>query len=180
MFRRTLTCVLPALFASGALLAADARSGPVIDAHGEVYAVPRAVKTGDPAEGLSAVFDVKVGSEDPQDLNIRIETVARYLNMHARAGYPRDRTRATLVLHGTAARDALSNAGYRKRFDTDNPNLALLAELRKAGVEIYLCGQSAAYRGFDRKELAPSVEMALSAMTVLVQRQSKGYALIAF
>lgn len=180
MFRRVLAWVLLTLCFSVSAIAAEPTRGPVIHEYGEVYAVPDPAKTGDPKKGLRAVFDVKLGADDPREVNVRIETVARYLNMHAAAGYPRDRTRATLVLHGTASRDALTDEAYHKRFTTDNPNRDLLEQLRAAGVEIYLCGQSAAVRGFEREELAPAAEMALSAMTVLIQRQSKGYALIAF
>ena len=79
-----------------------------------------------------------------------------------------------------AGKDALDHPGYRERYGVDNPNKALLAALRGAGVEIYLCGQTSAHRGLPAEELAPEVDMALSAMTVLVTRQSEGYALIAF
>ena len=57
---------------------------------------------------------------------------------------------------------------------------ALLAALDEAGVEIYLCGQTAVHRGLPPDELAPQVQLALSAMTVLVTLQAEGYALIAF
>jgi len=47
-------------------------------------------------------------------------------------------------------------------------------------VVIYLCGQTAAYRGFAAEELSPVVTMALSAMTAHVRLQSEGYTLIPF
>ncbi len=48
------------------------------------------------------------------------------------------------------------------------PDLPLIEALAAVGVEVYLCGQSAAHRGFARDDLAPDVRLALSAMTVLV------------
>jgi intracellular sulfur oxidation DsrE/DsrF family protein len=155
-------------------------TGPVIESHGPVYAIPDAVAVGDPTAGLKAVFDIAVGSEDPAALNRRIETVARYLNMHVAAGYPADSVHAALVLHGSAARDALDNKGFQKRYGVDNPNLALLEALRESGVEVFLCGQSREHRGFAPGEIAPSVRVALSAMTVLLAKQREGYGLIAF
>ena len=53
----------------------------------------------------------------------------------------------------------------------------------ETGIEdakIYLCGQTAAYRGFAAAELNPVVTMALSAMTAHVFLQSEGYTLIPF
>ncbi len=43
-----------------------------------------------------------------------------------------------------------------------------------------MIGQSAASRGFAREEIAPSVDVALSAMTVLLQKQAQVYGLTAF
>ena len=48
------------------------------------------------------------------------------------------------------------------------------------GVGVYLCGQSAAHRGFADQEIAEPVEVVLSAMTVLLQKQAEGYGMIAF
>lgn len=161
-------------------LAQKDSTGPAIESHGPVYAVPDAVSVGDPADGLKAVFDIAVGSEDPAALNRRIETVARYLNMHIAAGYPPKSVRAALVLHGSAARDALDNEAFQRRYGVDNPNIALLEALRESGVEVFLCGQSREHRGLAPEEITESVSVALSAMTVLLAKQSEGYGLIAF
>ena len=158
----------------------EARPGPVISDFGAVYSIEGAAEVGDSRDGARAVFDVAIGSEDPAALNARIETVARFLNMHAAAGFPEERLKAVLVLHGSAARDALDDEAFEKRFGVDNPNLPLLAALADAGVEVYLCGQSAAHRGFAPDEIAGAVDVALSAMTVLIQKQAEGYGLIAF
>jgi intracellular sulfur oxidation DsrE/DsrF family protein len=100
--------------------------------------------------------------------------------MHARAGFPKNKVHAALVLHGAASEAALSAEAYRDRHGAPNPNLQLLSELRAAGVQIFLCGQSAAHRGIAHDDLSADVDLALSAMTVLVQLQSSGYSLIAF
>jgi len=159
---------------------ADAVAGPVIDGFGAVYPVANPDFRTDTQRAYRVVFDVSSSPPDADTLNARIETVARFLNMHARAGVPRDNMTVAVVLHGSAGKDALSHEAYRARFGTDNPNLELLDALRDAGVSILLCGQTAVHRGFRRDELAPSVRLALSAMTALVTLQADGYALISF
>jgi len=158
----------------------DAVAGPVIDAYGHVYPVTDPDFRTETQRMYRAVFDVSAAPPETDALNARIETVARFLNMHARAGVPRGNMRLALVLHGSAGKDALSHEAYRARFGTDNPNLEMLEALHDAGVSILLCGQTAVHRGFNREELAPPIKVALSAMTALVTLQAEGYALIAF
>ena len=62
----------------------------------------------------------------------------------------------------------------------DNPNLPLLEALKRAGVRVYLCGQSAGSRGITAAEMAPSVQMALSAMTAHLVLNAEGYVLNPF
>jgi len=126
------------------------------------------------------VFDVSKSPEDPEAVNSGFETLARYLNMHARAGVPAENMQLVLVVHGGAGKDVLNNAAYQKRLQVDNPNLPLLRELAAAGVKTYICGQTAAYRGYDKNELAEVAGQALSALTVLEELQHQGYSLIAF
>lgn len=177
-----LALLLGALGPSGAAgqALATPEAGPVIHGYGAVYPVPDPTFATPAPESLRVVFEVAQGAEDPGEVNVRINTVARFLNMHAQAGVSADELGVALVLHGTAGKDALGNAGYRERFGVDNPNLDLLEQLMHAGVEVVLCGQTAMHRGLPADELAPSVKMALSAMTAMASFQSRGYALIAF
>ena len=157
-----------------------AKKGPVIADFGPVYEVPAPDFETPVDHDYRVVFDVAAAPAEPDQLAPSIETVARFLNMHARAGVPPGRLQAAIVLHGGAAKYALEQEAYQKRFDTANPNLALLSALDAAGVRVILCGQSAASRGFGRDELAVPVELALSAMTALIVLQKDGYQLIAF
>lgn len=163
-----------------ALAAESASTGPVIDKFGPVYDVPRPDFVTPADLSYRAVFDVAQSPEAADKLNPRIESVARFLNMHARAGVKAEQIRLAVVVHGAAGKDMLSSAAYKARFGTDNPNAPLLAALKSNGVRVVLCGQTAAHRGYARDELAPGVEVALSAMTALVALQSDGYRLIAF
>lgn len=167
---------LPAALRAQAL--GPSRTGPVIAEFGPVYTVENPDFGTDTEATYRVVFEVSQGADDPADVNPRIETLARFLNMHAQVGVPRENMKLALVLHGTAGKDALGHEGYRKRFGTDNPNGALLEALSEYGVRVILCGQTQMHRGLGRDELASHVEVALSAMTALVSLTSEGYRLI--
>ncbi len=170
-----------ALVAPGALAQAigTPQAGPVIEEFGAVFDVP-GIDWEAPDVEYRAVFDVRDPAESPGERNRSIETVARYLNMHSRAGVPREKLHAVLVLHGGAAKGALRDDAYRERFGTANPDRELIEAINEAGAEVILCGQSAMSRGFPAADLAPGVRLALSAMTALVAYQQQGYSLIAF
>jgi intracellular sulfur oxidation DsrE/DsrF family protein len=156
---------------------AERHTGPVIENHGAVFEVSD-------AWGLRkdvvyrVVKDVTATTGDAAEVNREIDSAARFLNMQVRAGVPRDNLQVAVVLHGDAGKDALANDAYRARFGTDNPNDDLLNALSQAGVAVYLCGQTAAARGFQRSELHGAVTLAVSAMTVLARLQAEGWSLL--
>lgn len=153
--------------------------GPIIPSFGGVFDVPDATLRPPTDVDLKLRFDVNVGPE-PGELNQNFDTVARYLNQHARAGVPSERLKAALVIHGTAGKDTLGHDEYRKRFGKDNPNLKMLDELKAAGVRIYLCGQTAMGRNLPRAVVTPAVEMAYSAMVAHMALDREGYVLNPF
>jgi intracellular sulfur oxidation DsrE/DsrF family protein len=153
--------------------------GPVVPSFGGVFEVPDATLRPPTNVDLKLRFDVNVGPE-PGELNQNFDTVARYLNQHARAGVPRERLKAALVIHGTAGKDTLSNDEYRRRFGKDNPNLKMLEEMKAAGVRIYLCGQTAMGRNLPRAVVTPAVEIAYSAMVAHMALDREGYVLNPF
>lgn len=152
---------------------ASATPGPVIASHGPVFPVSPDFET--PLDiDYKVAFDVsQTGGQDR--VSTSLNTVARFLNMHGRAGVPRDQLGAAVVVHGTAVMDVLSDDAYQARAGSANPNAALLRELLAAGVRVVVCGQSAASRGYQASELADGVELALSAMTAFVALQNEGY-----
>lgn len=158
----------------------DPVPGPVIEGFGETY----------PVEGLDVVtptdqtyrmlFDISTSPDAPDAPSTQLNTVARFLNMHARAGVPREQMEVAVVLHGTAGKYALNRATYRARYDVEHTNGALLDALHDAGVAIYLCGQTAMHRGLPPANLAPDVDVALSAMTIIATLNAEGYAVVAW
>lgn len=175
--------LLAVLYASPPVAAqplTDPVAGPVIDGFGETYpleALDMATPTDQP---YRLAFDISTSPEAPDALNAALNTVARFINMHARDGVPLDRMQLAVVLHGTAGKYALDHTAYRARYGVDNTNLVLMAALRDAGVDIYLCGQTAMHRGVPPDELSPVVDVALSAMTVLATLGAEGYTVLAW
>ena len=158
--------------------AAEATKGPVIENYGPVYEFGDAGFKLDPTVRYRSVMDVAQSAQEMSELNRYIESAARYLNMHVRDGVPLSNLELAIVLHGGAGKDALSDAAYRERHGVANPNTALIGALHDAGVRIYICGQTAGFRGFAAEELNPAVTMATSAMTVLTRLQVEGWSLL--
>lgn len=154
-------------------VAGQSMTGPHIHSGGAVFPVSPDFTT--PLDlQYRVAFDVAQGGGTEQ-VSTSLNTVARFMNMHGKAGVPRDHLDAAVVVHGTAAMDLLGPAAYRARNDSENPNAQLLQEMLAAGVQVIVCGQSLAARGFDAGELADGVEVALSAMTAFVILQNRGY-----
>lgn len=151
------------------------KTGPVIRAAGDVFDVPEPDFQTPLDMTYRVAFEVADAAESPNQINTGLATVARFLNMHARAGVPLQRMRLAVVVHGAAGKDVLDDATYHARLGVDNPNSALLQELAGAGVQLILCGQTAASRGIPRDHIAGHVQVALSAMTALAALQEQGY-----
>jgi intracellular sulfur oxidation DsrE/DsrF family protein len=154
--------------------------GPIITEFGEVYTVDQPDFKVDTKKEYKAVFDIMNSPESHQEVNKSIETVARFLNMHAQSGVPAEQLKAAMVIHNAASKDMLSNTAYKQRFGTENPNAELLQALLNADVQVIFCGQSAAARDIPREDLIEGIQLSLSAMNALIQLQDKEYRLIKF
>ncbi|PHR93801.1 MAG: hypothetical protein COA69_04005 [Robiginitomaculum sp.] len=133
---------------------------------------------------FKVAFDVGQRTE-AGTLNRKLESAARFLNMHAAAGVKPKNIKLAIVLHGGAARDVTRAAYYAASLKDDetkleNANVALVQALIDNGVEFYVCGQTAAYYGIKNEDLLPGVHMALSAMTAHALLQQDGYTLNPF
>ena len=151
------------------------RSGPVIQSGGATYDVPR-IDFKTPLDLTYRVaFELSKGSSPATAVDPGLDSVARFLNMQARAGVPLGQLKLAVVVHGGATLDLLNNEAYRERTGANNPNLTLIADLSKAGVQIIVCGQSAASRGLTKEMFLEPVNVALSAMTAFAVLQERGY-----
>ena len=161
-------------------LAQNKITGNVIPEYGQTFKVPNPDINTEKDQEFKVVFDIADSPEDPSQLNRYFETVARFLNMHENAGVPLENLKPVMVVHGSAAYGLLKNEFYTEEFGTDNPNLELLDALHNAGLQVVLCGQTAGSRDITKEKRWEHTQLALSAMTALIQFQNKGYQLISF
>jgi intracellular sulfur oxidation DsrE/DsrF family protein len=175
---RTSQLILPAcfLFLSSLLFAQD--YGPVIQDFGPTWEVDNPDYPTSSDLPYRVVFDVAKGPESPADQNPSLITLARFLNMHAKAGVPVEELKVIAVLHGGAAKHALDDQAYQERYGVVNPHTDLFRQLKEAGVKVYLCGQSMHARKLPQDSINPNIGLALSAMTVLIKAQAEGYSVI--
>jgi intracellular sulfur oxidation DsrE/DsrF family protein len=172
--------LLPVLLVSlGTSSQADEPSlGPVIEGYGPTFPIDERDVLLEEGAVYRAVFDVAAYSDDLGSLSARLNSVARFLNMHGRNETPVESMQLAVVLHGAAVKNVLSHDAYRARYKMDNPNLELVGHLHDAGVRFYVCGQSMTFGGVDKSEIVDQVQVALSAMTMLTVLQNDGYALL--
>ncbi|TVZ27991.1 intracellular sulfur oxidation DsrE/DsrF family protein [Gillisia sp. Hel_I_86] len=174
--------ILISLAISTASFAQEAHSGEVIKEYGKIYEVSNPDFKTDTTAQFKVVFDVAKNFDNPSQPNKLIETAARFINMHRAAGIPAKNIQVALVIHGGAYPEILKDEFYNEKFPeiSVNPNAELISLLANQGVQVILCGQTAAHRKITKSEVLPEVQIALSAMTALVQLQNKGYRLINF
>jgi ubiquinone/menaquinone biosynthesis C-methylase UbiE/intracellular sulfur oxidation DsrE/DsrF family protein len=149
---------------------------PIIPKQGGVLPRPKAVEQ--PRAGAKVVFDDTADAK-PADVNKGLDRAARLLNLYGVAGLTAQDVKITIVLHGEATKSALNDAAYKARFQIEqNPNLPLIRELQKAGVEVLVCGQALNYKGFPDDEVSDGVPIAAAALTVVVNKQADGYSYV--
>jgi intracellular sulfur oxidation DsrE/DsrF family protein len=156
------------------------KTGPIIDNYGTSYTIKKADLALDIEKEYKVISDVFTDNSKKGKVNPLINTVARYLNMHANQGVKSKNMKVALILHGGATKSALSDKAYQKKYNAKNPNTELIKALKKADVEIYVCGQSFLFNGFDLDDASDNVKISLSALTALVAYQSNGYQIINF
>lgn len=173
--------VRPLLIAAALMVATSAQAqstrftpGPVIVDHGPVADIEGASPMA-PGTVFKVVFSVSEAAT-AGEVSRRLESPARFLNMHVRAGVPRENIQLAIVVHGPAARDLL----LEPRPGETNPSAGLIAALVANGVDVILCGQTAANLDVMPASLLPGVRLSLSAMTAHALLQQNGYTLNPF
>ncbi len=146
---------------------------PKIVGHGQVVRLPEAAQQ--PRDGTLLCVDLTAGGQ-ASALNPGLEKVARYVNIYAAAGEQAAEAKIAVVLHGDATLTVLNADAYAAKFGTDgNPNFELLHQLHEQGVEFYVCGQTLINKGAKPEEVMVFVDVAVSALTSLVNLEMDGY-----
>jgi intracellular sulfur oxidation DsrE/DsrF family protein len=171
--------VLPAAASAAAdSTATDFWQTPTITAAGKMHPLPQAAYQPDRKATYKLVFSLTKGSDKPGELNPSLDRVARAVNMFTGAGVPLDHLKFVAVASGPATALALNDEQYRKLYNVANPNLPVIAQLRKAGIDIAVCGQAVAEHKYQYEWVDSHVTLALSALTTLSVLQQQGYALV--
>jgi intracellular sulfur oxidation DsrE/DsrF family protein len=179
--------------ATGALIAATAISfaahaeqgepqgywtTPTIQGYGPMHVLPDAAFQPQADHTYKIVFALTQGSKTPDAVNPALDHVARTVNLYVAAGVPLSHLKFVAVASGAATSLALDDAHYRVAYGVANPNLPLIAELKKAGVTVAVCGQAVAEHHFSYDSIASDVTLALSGLTTVTTLESQGYGLM--
>lgn len=168
-------------------LALSAASGPTTDAAaqpvaiqsaGAIHPMSQAAYQPDPDATYKVVFAISRANDAPARLHPALERVARTVNLYANAGAAPAHLQFVASVSGPAIAIALDEAHYRAQFGVANPNLPVLRDLRRHGVDVAVCGQALAAHQYDSDMLDPAITVALSALTTITSLQQQGYALM--
>jgi intracellular sulfur oxidation DsrE/DsrF family protein len=167
------------LWAGSAYAWPAAKSPAIPEASGYVH-IDGAPFTPTNHEVWKAVFDARMGAGKPDQLLPALDMVASEVNALAVEGVPLAHAQFAVVFHGDAIDGILDDAHYKAKFGVKNPNLPVLAALKKQGTGLYVCGQNLAAIDLDPKALTPDVQVASDALLALMALQQKGYALVSY
>jgi intracellular sulfur oxidation DsrE/DsrF family protein len=153
----------------------------------------------DPALRYRVVFDAHLPAGRPWRVAPGLERAARFVNLLAVDGVRIRPGDVVVVVSGPATFAVLDDRAYVRRVaDVDarvlafadrllhhgepdlrhNPNLPLIAALRRAGVVVSVCSQALHGHHVDRREVARGVRVDVSGLTTLANLQLRGHALI--
>lgn len=137
--------------------------------------IPGAKELPDPGVDYKVVFSVAANAK-ADEIHPTLKTIALYLNTLAHNGVPANHRHIAAVFHQGGGDAVLANDVYKARHDgTDNPNVAMLRELKQAGVELRVCGQGLLGKKLEPSQVLPGVQVDLWAMTTMVNLQLRGY-----
>lgn len=153
---------------------------PVVPTADGYVVIPNVAKAPDKKRVYRAIFDATQAADSPAALVPALNMAGSELNALAAAGVPPRNVKFAVVFHGAALDGILDEAHYKAKFGTSNPNLEVLGQMRRAGVELFVCGQNLAFAKVDPATISPEVTVASDALLVSMQYQNDGYALMSF
>ena len=148
---------------------------PLIPKFGGVHPRADLPEQPDPNAHYKVFVDVVSGSKNRAEVLGSLERLARLVNLMGYAKVPASHIQIVALVERAATPAVFGNAAYRQRFDVDNPNLAILHALKKAGVHLMVCSQALAGMGLADNEVSPDVTVTLSALTDAVVYGQRGY-----
>ena len=152
---------------------------PVIAGYGKITPVEGAVERPDRSLRYRVLFSVTKAASSPDKVNPSLEKVARFLNLLGADNVRQAQGDVVVIVHGPATPIIAENGAYAtKTGAATNPNLALIAALKRAGVSVRVCSQALVGNGIAPAEVDKVVEVDVSALTTMATLQIRGWALI--
>ena len=136
---------------------------------------PGAHEYPDPKLTYKIVFDLAGGPDTPDKVNPELRGVAEFINTLAKYNVPASHRIIAVVFHQKSTPAILLNDEYRKRYNTDNPNIALVQAMKKAGVDFRVCGQAVLGMKIDPKTIQPEIQLDLWAGMTIPNLMMRGY-----
>jgi hypothetical protein len=134
----------------------------------------------DPSLTYKIVFDIGKAAPKIDEVNPRLITISRYYNTLAKGGVPADHRKFVVVFHQEGTEATLTNAAFKARNDGhDNPNVALIHNMKQAGVDFRVCGQGVLSRKIEMSAINPDVQIDQWAMTTITTLQLRGFVRVA-
>ncbi len=169
-----------AAFFTAQISFAQSAQHPIVKEYGGIYEVPEATERPDGSLEYFILVEMVTAATDNAEVSRWVDNVARMMNLHGIAGVTKDRLHVKVIVHGGAVATLMNNEEYKKRYEVDNPNIAVYKALEAAGAEILVCGQSLRARNLKKENLYDGVNVALSALTTLTTYAPKGYTVLKF
>lgn len=173
----TRTAMTAAFLVSIASVASAQSASLTVPAAPVARDVPGAKELPDKTLTYKILFDAEKGADKPGDINPMLLTAGRFINTLTKGGVPPGHQQIVVVFHGDATDIILNNDEYKARNNgQDNPNVAIIQSLKKAGVDFRVCGQAVLARKIDPKTIQPEIELDLWALTTITALEMRGWA----
>ena len=136
---------------------------------------PGAHEYPDPKLDYKIVFDMAGGPKTPGEVNPGLRGAAEFINTLAKYGVPADHRHIVVVFHQKGTPAILTNAEFKKRYGVDNPNITLIQNMKKAGVDFRVCGQAVLGMHIAHKDILPEIQVDLWAGITIPNMMLRGY-----
>lgn len=177
----TASIAIAGLVSSGAVSASESAgfwATPTIQGYGKSHYFPNGKYKLQANQTYKVVFAVTKGVKSPSDVNPALNHVARAINLYVDSGVPLNHLKFVAVVYADATSLVLNNTQYKAAFGVPNPNLALIEELRAAGVDVTVCSQAVSEYNYKYEWVDKNVTLSLSGLTTITTLEHKGYSLM--
>ncbi len=151
---------------------------PVIPEADGFVVIPKAAMTPEKNRIYKAIVDATRTAKTPSDLAPALNEVGALLNAFESSKVPLKNVKLAVIFHGAAVDGILNDAQYLTKTGKRNPNIRVIQDLKKRGIELYVCGQHLARERIDPRSLLPEIQVASDASIVLIAYANAGYAVI--